>query len=1156
MLAILQTDRRVIRHILGGRTEEFGILVDRYGRLVYTVAYACLRNEHDAEDVVQETYTRLYQHLHTLGGRHRIGPWLATVSRNLSIDRLKKLKRELLVPEQAPASITQVPNPARDEMRQLVADQLSHLDNEDREILLLHYFLGKKAREIGELLEIQPAAAAKRLQRARNELGLRLVDALKDDLAGDQAPPERRRRIMAAVAVVPAAWKPSAALAVAGGVITGVSATKIITGIASGTIIGILILHGAWRCYLKVPSYKTQDVTAQSQIIREAKDAQESIVAGPAPSSAGSKIAEPQTAPSNPSTQTLQYGIVLYGIILNKDLRPIADASVTLSGPCYAPADVPPTFRTTSNKSGEFAYPAIDLPRERTGRAGFVEVTAEAGNLYGYEMVSIATGSRRLFVELVLQPSSAVTGQVVDSQMRGVAGANIVCSKSSFCVETKSGADGSFILPHVPHGTCRFAIGADGFVPLQEDHTIAGHQRLVFRMDRGNWIGGRLVAAADGRALPGVVVEAHYREFPSLNFRYGKGYYSAAATDADGKFVLSGLEPGTFVLQMKRSEGDSAPYVLEQAPTVQLNKNSPTEGVELRAVAGASVSGRILDSETGDPIEGASVELTCADWIFRAGKAKSDAGGRYMIDRLEVGDYRAVVTAPDKSELHATVSIPSLRALEGVDLMVKRYPTVRGKVVNQGGQPVAGATVVARPVKMRPLPTTSTNEVGEFVVAMPPKTAPVHVQAYGDGALSLCAGPARAGDYVTLRLAEAGRILGTVIDGRDHPLPDCLIEVASESEGGAPLLSANGVLWDADNVSLFHGVPTNTSTTGSFELDPLLAGRYTLNVYFRCCAPEYPVATARVDVVAGETAHARLRVDTDGFGAIKGTVTNGGVPARDLAVFLSPVSNSEDWVEKMFLPTDEAGQYGFEHVRPGAVKVSAGTVHGTRTETVDVAAGETKVVDIRLGEQNTGIEGTVTLDGRGTVGDGVAAAIPVVSVRPAGDPERQAVQAAEAGLGEYRLSELHEGIYIVEVRDIHRQGMLLASMTCEVKRAQMTRCDFVLQSGFVTGSVAGLHEAEKAFVAVFDLTVDVAALATMSPDLREHVVASTEVAAGEPFEFRLQPGVYLAGCVAFSDGTEPDEASIYEGIGKGHYDLIHVEVLAGQTTPADMVVKR
>ena len=61
MLEMIRTDRGVIRKVLRGNADAFRVFVDRYGGMVYGVAYSHVGNAVDAEDIVQETFVRLFQ---------------------------------------------------------------------------------------------------------------------------------------------------------------------------------------------------------------------------------------------------------------------------------------------------------------------------------------------------------------------------------------------------------------------------------------------------------------------------------------------------------------------------------------------------------------------------------------------------------------------------------------------------------------------------------------------------------------------------------------------------------------------------------------------------------------------------------------------------------------------------------------------------------------------------------------------------------------------------------------------------------------------------------------------------------------------------------------------------------------------------------------
>lgn len=213
MLTFMYSDGAAVRKVLQGNQGAFRVLVERYSGVVHGVAYAHLRNAADAEDIVQETFTRLYQHLDRMAHYKRVGPWLVNVARNVSVDLVRKRGRESAAMKAAGAPRAAVQSPVREELHRLLWEQLDALDGESREVLILYYFMKKRARGIAALLEISPAAAAKRVQRARDDLGRRLSDLLGDELEVVKHDNRLTSRVMAAVAAAPVGWKASAGAA-------------------------------------------------------------------------------------------------------------------------------------------------------------------------------------------------------------------------------------------------------------------------------------------------------------------------------------------------------------------------------------------------------------------------------------------------------------------------------------------------------------------------------------------------------------------------------------------------------------------------------------------------------------------------------------------------------------------------------------------------------------------------------------------------------------------------------------------------------------------------------------------------------------------------------------------------------------------------------
>jgi len=135
-----------------------------------------LRNEQDAQDVVQEAYLRA---LKSFGGFHGSNgrAWLLTIVRNTSYTLMKKNRAVDLTTtfdEERHATDYESANPAalleQTEDAELVREAMDHLAAEFREILVLRHLEGLSYKEIADIAQIPPGTVMSRLARARGKL--------------------------------------------------------------------------------------------------------------------------------------------------------------------------------------------------------------------------------------------------------------------------------------------------------------------------------------------------------------------------------------------------------------------------------------------------------------------------------------------------------------------------------------------------------------------------------------------------------------------------------------------------------------------------------------------------------------------------------------------------------------------------------------------------------------------------------------------------------------------------------------------------------------------------------------------------------------------------------------------------------------------------
>lgn len=86
----METDLQLMQRLAAGDLHAAGALYDRYASLILGLARRILRNEQDAEDVVQEVFSQAWRTAATFEpGRGSVGAWLVMMTRSRSIDRLR-----------------------------------------------------------------------------------------------------------------------------------------------------------------------------------------------------------------------------------------------------------------------------------------------------------------------------------------------------------------------------------------------------------------------------------------------------------------------------------------------------------------------------------------------------------------------------------------------------------------------------------------------------------------------------------------------------------------------------------------------------------------------------------------------------------------------------------------------------------------------------------------------------------------------------------------------------------------------------------------------------------------------------------------------------------------------------------------------------------
>lgn len=175
------SDEELVRRVCSGNRELFTYLVRRYERIVYRIVHGILDNPADCEEVLQESFLQVLQHIETFRGEAQFRTWLTRIAINEARRRLRKYRAKLHdsideVPNDMMAFRARelrdwYPNPeeklATEELGRLLESALCSLPRIYREVFLLRDIEHLSNKETARTLGISIAATKTRLLRAR-----------------------------------------------------------------------------------------------------------------------------------------------------------------------------------------------------------------------------------------------------------------------------------------------------------------------------------------------------------------------------------------------------------------------------------------------------------------------------------------------------------------------------------------------------------------------------------------------------------------------------------------------------------------------------------------------------------------------------------------------------------------------------------------------------------------------------------------------------------------------------------------------------------------------------------------------------------------------------------------------------------------------------
>jgi RNA polymerase sigma-70 factor (ECF subfamily) len=180
------TDRQLIEEVINGNQNAFRVIVERYQVRIAATVYGMLGRCPEAEDVGQEVFVRFYKTIDKFRGDAELGTYLTRIAINLSLNELKRRKRQNFMIENGDLYqheiVDEKANPVYDDLKELIRRKMELLPPKYRSVLVLRLIDGYSIKETAGILRIPSGTVLSRLARAQKQLQRLLQPLLEERL--------------------------------------------------------------------------------------------------------------------------------------------------------------------------------------------------------------------------------------------------------------------------------------------------------------------------------------------------------------------------------------------------------------------------------------------------------------------------------------------------------------------------------------------------------------------------------------------------------------------------------------------------------------------------------------------------------------------------------------------------------------------------------------------------------------------------------------------------------------------------------------------------------------------------------------------------------------------------------------------------------------
>ncbi|MGH9321948.1 MAG: RNA polymerase sigma factor [Vicinamibacteria bacterium] len=166
-MSIAESDETIVRRVLEGERDLYEILVRRHNQRLYRIARSIVKDEFEAEDVMQDTYVKAYAHLDQFQGRASFTTWIARIAVHEALARLRRNGRFVEWEETMGGPETPEDDLSRRELGGILTEAIDSIPGPHRLVFVLRELEGMSTDEVAQCLGISPDNVKARFHRAK-----------------------------------------------------------------------------------------------------------------------------------------------------------------------------------------------------------------------------------------------------------------------------------------------------------------------------------------------------------------------------------------------------------------------------------------------------------------------------------------------------------------------------------------------------------------------------------------------------------------------------------------------------------------------------------------------------------------------------------------------------------------------------------------------------------------------------------------------------------------------------------------------------------------------------------------------------------------------------------------------------------------------------